>query len=421
MKVFYKSLIALGLSAMSAQSFAAAFQLAEQNVSGLGRAYAGEASAADDASVVGRNAALMTQFNQAQASVAAMYVMPDVSLAGTSTNNGMNPNVLDDSSIAPNAVIPAAYYTQPINDQWYVGVGVYSQFGLATEFDANYAAGQLAGETEIVTINTNFSVAYKVDEQWSLAFGLDHVYADAKIVRNFGASPLPVPAQTEAVRLEGDDQAFGWHVGVAYELDAQTRIGFSYRSETDITFEGDFSNQLPAGAPFYGTQGQKLPGSVELTLPAMAELSASHQYNEVIGVHASLNWTGWNSFQSLAAQVEGRGTVFSKNESFSNSWRVAVGSDYQYSKELKLRLGLAYDQSPADQAHLSISIPDTDRIWFSFGGEYQIDAQSSVDVGVSVLRGKTQNFVEHDNLGQAWGFESRGHATVIGAQYNYAF
>ncbi|CCQ11427.1 Long-chain fatty acid transport protein [Pseudoalteromonas luteoviolacea B = ATCC 29581] len=421
MKQFTKTLIAIGLSSLSAQSFAAAFQLAEQNVSGLGRAYAGEASAADDASVVSRNAALMTHFDSAQLSVAMMFVEPDVSLAGTSTNNGLPSSVLDDSSIAPSAIVPAAYYTRALNDNWFLGVGMYSQFGLATKFNQDYAAGQLAGETEIVTVNTNLSLAYKLDDQWSVGFGLDHVYADAKIVRNLGANPFGVPAATEAVRLEGEDSAFGLHFGVSYDVDANTRVGFSYRSETEVTFEGDFSNQLPATAPFYGTATKKLPGSVELTLPAIAELSASHQWNDIISLHASVLWTGWNSFQTLAAQVEGRGTVFSKDELFSNSWRYALGSEYRFSSELTLRLGLAYDLSPASDEHLSISIPDTDRIWFSMGGEYYFDKHNSVDLGLSVLRGKTQSFIEKDSFGSQWGFESRGHATVIGAQYNYQF
>ena len=59
---FTKTLIAASLAFVSADSFAAAFQLSEQNASGLGRAYAGEASIADDASVVARNPALMTLF-----------------------------------------------------------------------------------------------------------------------------------------------------------------------------------------------------------------------------------------------------------------------------------------------------------------------------------------------------------------------
>lgn len=418
---FKKTILASSMMLLSGQTFAAAFQLAEQSVSGLGRAYAGEASVADDASVVARNPALMSQFKGSQVSVAAMYVKPDVSLLGTSTNNGLSPSVLDSDSIAPSAIVPAAFYTTDLGNDWYVGIGSYSQFGLATEFAADYAPGQLAGETEIVTINTKLSVAYQVNDALTVALGLNHVYADAKILRTFGASPTAIPVATEAVNLEGDDHAYGWDVGASYQLDKHNRFGVHYRSETDVRFEGEFSNQLPAGAPFYGTQGQALSGFVELTLPAIAEVSGSHQINKQAALHYSVVWTGWSSFKTLAAHVEERGTVFSKDENFSNSLRYAVGGDYQYNERLKLRAGIAYDESPADQHHMSISIPDTDRTWFSFGGEYQLTAKSSVDIGVSILRGKTQNFVESDNLGQQWGFESNGHATVLGAQYNMHF
>ncbi|MCF2860192.1 outer membrane protein transport protein [Pseudoalteromonas sp. SMS1] len=412
------ALCGAGVLMTSSQSFAAAFQLAEQNVSGLGRAYAGEASVADDASVVSRNPALMNKLEGTQLSVAAMYVKPDVSLQGISTNNGVPASALNNSSIAPSAVVPSAFITTSINEQWSVGGGVYSQFGLATKFDADYVAGQIAGETEIVTINTGLAASYQVNEQWSLAFGLNHVYADAKIIRNLGANNLGVPSDTEVVNLEGDDSGFGWNIGVVYNIDADNRFGFHFRSETDITFEGTFSNQLPAVTPFNGTAGKKLPGSVAITLPAIAEVSGSHKLNDQSSVHYSILWTGWNSFQTLSAQVENVGTVFSKDENFSNSLRYSIGSDYQWNEALKLRAGFAYDESPADEHHMSISIPDTDRVWYAFGAEYQLSKVSSIDFGVSIIRGKTQRFVEKDNAGSEWGFKSKGHASVFGLQYN---
>jgi long-chain fatty acid transport protein len=413
---FTKTLIAASLALVSADTFAAAFQLAEQNASGLGRAYAGEASIADDASVVARNPALMTLFKDKQLSVAAIGVVPDVSIEGESTSNGIDPSALDDDSIAPSAVIPAAYFTMPYNDKVSLGFGAFSNFGLSTEFNDDYVAGQIAGETEIVTVNLNASVAYKVTEQFSFGIGLNYVYADATIVRKVGANP-GIPFSTNAVDLEGDDTGYGLNVGVMYQLDDDSRFGFNYRSETDITFEGTFSsvaNSVP-----------ELPGSVEITLPAIAEFSGSHQLDEKLGVHYSVLWTGWSSFESLEAQVTlptgDKFVPFEKQEQFDDAFRYSIGADYQYNEDLLLRAGVAFDESPVSQTHLSISIPDTDRFWFSVGGNYAIDTQSNVDLGVSVVRGKTQNFTETDDSGSQWGFESKGHAVVIGAQYNYKF
>ena len=431
---FTKTLIAASLAFVSADTFAAAFQLAEQNVSGLGRAYAGEASVADDASVVARNPALMTLFKEKQLSVAAIAVIPDVSLEGTGNGYGFDNSVLNDDSIAPSAIIPAAYFTMPVNDKVSVGFGAFSNFGLATEFNDDYAAGQIAGETEIVTVNMNASVAYKVSEQFSFGIGLNAIYAEAKIIRKFGVVPpvnpaiASIPASADAVNLEGDDMGYGLNVGLMYKLDENSRFGFNYRTETDITFEGEYSNELPSFIPG-GLNGQlELPGSVEITLPAIAEFSGSHQLDEKLGLHYSVLWTGWSSFDSLEAQVTSptgdKFSAFEKTEDFSDAMRYSIGADYQYSENLLLRAGFAFDESPVSQKHLSISIPDTDRFWFSFGGNYAIDKNSNVDLGVSVLRGKTQTFtetVESDTLPQQWSFESKGHAVLVGAQYNYKF
>lgn len=418
---FTKTLIAASLAVMSADTFAAAFQLAEQNASGLGRAYAGEAAVADDASVVARNPALMSLFKEQQLSVAGIAVVPDVSLRGTEASNAsVNPGQLNDSSIAPAAFVPAGYFVMPIDDKFAVGFGAFSNFGLATEFDMDYPAGQLAGETEIVTVNMNVSGSYKINEQFSVGLGLNYIYADAKIIRNFGANPLGLPAQTQAVHLEGDDYGFGWNIGASYQLDENSRFGFNYRSETDITFDGEYSNQLPAQVG--GLAGVSVPGSVEITLPAIAEFSGTHQLDEKTGLHYSVMWTGWDSFDKLEAHVAGSDApVFSKDENFSNSMRYSIGGDYQFNDSVLLRAGLAYDESPADKNHMSISIPDTDRFWYSFGVNYTMSEQANLDIGMSILRGKTQKFTESDGLGQQWGFESKGHAMLIGAQYNYTF
>ncbi|RXE85768.1 outer membrane protein transport protein [Pseudoalteromonas sp. A757] len=412
-------LIASGAILSSSQALAAAFQLAEQNVSGLGRAYAGEASAADDASVVARNPALMGKLSGTQLSVAAMYVQPDVSLTGTGTSNGIPAAALNDNSIAPSAIIPAIYATHKYNDQWSIGAGIYSQFGLATEFDEDYVAGQIAGETEIVTVNAGISASYQVDEQWSVALGINHVYADAKIIRNLGANNLGQLASLEAVHLEGDDTGFGWNVGVAYQIDENNRLGFHYRSETDITFDGHFRSALPP--EIGGTGNESVPGYVDITLPAIAEISGSHKLNSATSVHYSVLWTGWSSFDELEAIIGTSQSAFTKEENFSNSLRFSVGADYQLNESVKLRAGMAYDESPADENHLSISIPDTDRTWYSFGAEYTLPNQATLDFGISLLRGKTQNFVETDKAQSKWGFRSKGHAMIFGLQYNHKF
>lgn len=56
-----------------------------------------------------------------------------------------------------------------------------------------------------------------------------------------------------------------------------------------------------------------------------------------------------------------------------------------------LRAGLALDRQAA---HDVISIPDTERLWYSLGLTYQVNQNWSVDVGMAYLDGKNVNIDE---------------------------
>ncbi|WP_339719143.1 outer membrane protein transport protein [uncultured Paraglaciecola sp.] len=414
------SILTLFVGVLPLNAFAAAFQLAEHSATGLGRAFAGEAAIADSAAVVARNPALMSSFKNAQISISGTFISPDVSVSGDSAPVYSNAAALDQDSIAPDAFVPAIYYVAPINKKVAVGFGVFSNFGLATEFPEDYAAGQLAGTSEITTVNFNASVSYKINAHWSAGLGLNYIYADAKLVRHFGDNPVGLPAQTVAASLEGDDSGYGWNAGLAYEIDKGSRIGLHYRSKTTVNFEGDYSNQLPAALG--GLGGTVLPGSLELELPATAEFSGVHLIDKKWAFNYSVVWTQWSSFESLEAFVPSSDTpVFSKEENFSNSFRYAIGGSYQLDKNIKLRAGIAYDTTPTDDNHLSISIPDSNRKWLSVGASYMLDKISSVDMGASVIKGAERTFSETDNLGSQWAFKSNGDALIFSAQYNYKF
>ena len=74
MKKFNQSVLATAMLFAAGGANAAAFQLSEVSTSGLGRAYAGEAAIADNASVVATNPALMSLFKTNQFSVGGVYV-----------------------------------------------------------------------------------------------------------------------------------------------------------------------------------------------------------------------------------------------------------------------------------------------------------------------------------------------------------
>lgn len=443
--LFKKTALAVAVAIVSTSAWSAGFQLNEFSSSGLGRAYSGEGAIADDAGNVSRNPALITMFDRPTFSMGAVYIDPDVNVTGKSNLTGQSAN---QDNIAPVAWVPNMHFVMPINDQFGWGASVTSNYGLATEFNDNYAAGIYGGKTDLTTVNLNLSGAYRLDSNWSFGVGFDAVYAKAKIERYAGSlGPLLAgqlqgmvpPSMLDGINspddqiayLKGDEWGFGWNAGILYELDKNNRWGLTYRSEVKIDFDGDYKSSIDpnlsnifasmglTGLPA-GTGGRTQGGALTLNLPEMWEVSGYNRVAPQWAVHYSLTYTSWSQFQELKATGNDGQTLFYKDESFKDAYRIALGTTYYYDKNWTFRTGIAFDDSPVPGDKRSISIPDQDRLWLSAGMTYAFNEDASVDVGASYMHGQTVNFTEGEGPA-AYTFKSEGKAWLFGTNFNYAF
>lgn len=418
---FKKSLIAAAVTLASTQTFAAAFQLNEHSASGLGRAYAGEAAIADNASVLSRNPAAMTTFDKMALSVSGTYIKPDVDVAGDIYAGPTKLASSSESDIAPDAFVPATYFIQPLNDQWAWGLGLFSNYGLATEYSQTFPAGAGAGDTELLTFNINPNIAYRINSNFSVGAGINAVYAKAELNRYAGALSAAIPganSDTRLAHLKGDTWGFGWNVGTLYEINESNRLALTYRSQVDLSFDGDFQG---------ATSGNRVvDGNLKLDLPAQAEFAGYHRLNQQFAVHYSVNWTDWSAFQELKATSDAcaGGVCLNKQEKFKDSMRYALGGTWYINPSWEARIGFAYDNSPIEPEYRSLSIPDSDRVWYSAGATYHIDQDMSVDFGMAYLDGKEVDVNEglrtHDDV-LRWKGTSHGNAFLASAQFNMKF
>ena len=435
--LFTKSALAAAVAIISSNVSAAGFQLNEFSSAGLGRSYSGEGAMADTAASASRNPALLMMYTRPELSFGAVFIDPDVDITGKSPSGAS----LDSKNIAPTAWVPNLHYVQPINDQFAVGASVTSNYGLATEFNDGYTAGAYGGKTDLTTVNLNLSGAYRLNQQFSFGLGFDAVYAKAKLERYAGELPkliagsgqLPpqlagpvsqIPADTQISHLKGDKWGFGWNAGILYEVDENNRYGFTYRSEVKIKFDGDYKSSLPSaynsrlgalGLPM-GTDGTTIPGSLDLNLPEMWEISGYNKVAPQWAIHYSLAYTSWSQFQELKATGNNGQTLFEKHEGFKDAYRIALGTTYFYDDNWTFRTGIAFDDSPVPAQNRSISIPDQDRFWLSAGTSYAFNKDASVDVGISYMHGQKVTIKEGP-----YTFESEGKAWLYGANFNYRF
>lgn len=404
-RLFSKTLLAATITLATQQATAAGFQLNAQSATGLGRAFAGDAVIADNASVMSRNAAAMALFDSSQFSAGINYIKTDIDV--TDINYG--PSSVDDTNNSSGTPVPNIYYVHRLNEQWAFGAGIYSNFGTTNNFDDSFGGTRpgaptakiYGGTTEIKSINYALTASYRVNEQISVGGGLDIVQGSGKLKRDTGSAHFG-----QALDVEADGVGIGWNLGAVYELNERNRFGFSYHYSPEIEAEGDmYKNDLTGGNSIDGH-------TLLMPLPSMAEFSGYHEIKDTkFAVHYSVQWIGWSAFDELNTK-EG---VNLNSYEWQDGMHYAIGGTYFLNDAWTLRAGYMYDTSAQDKI-TSISVPDSDRQWLSGGFSYHFQKKHTVDFGFTYLMGEDVD-VEEGSLTAT----THADAILAGVQYSYSF
>ncbi|HFG2431294.1 TPA: outer membrane protein transport protein [Vibrio cholerae] len=428
-KTFLSCAVAFGLASVSTFTQAAGFQLAEYSATGLGRAYAGEAAMADNASAQWRNPAMLTYLEGTQVSAGAIYVNPNVDVEGTVNHAQLGKTHASSKDFAHDAVIPNFYLSHQLNEQVALGFALGTNYGMETDLGTEFAASHFGNQASVISKEANLNIAYQILPQLSIGGGVRYVMGEG----HFGATApaknlirhpvtnnvMTLPKGTTLKYMEGEDNSWGWQVGSAWQINQEHRVGFAYKSEVVMDFEGH------AEGVSYGSYK---PGMMSVTLPATAELASFHQLNDQWAIHASINWTDWSSFKELTAVFPEKSDLI-KSENWEDNYRFALGTTYQYDAKLALRAGVAYDTSAVDDKNRTATIPETDRTWVSVGGSYIATPQLTLDAGFTYIFAKDATINEPRDasdqtaaaIGGAFTGNVSGNVWLIGVQANYRF
>lgn len=402
---------------------AAGFQLAEYSATGLGRAYAGEAAMADNASAQWRNPAMLTYLKGTQLSAGAVYVDPNVDVSGTTNFYGTEIPA-NSEDFAHDAVIPNFYVSHQYSEQFFVGAAFGTNYGMETDLGTDFAASHFGNEASVISMEANLNAAYQINDAVSIGGGLRYVMGEGSFGATAPTSNAYALSQGTTLKyMEGDDTAWGWQLGAAWQIDERNRVGFAYKSAVDLKLTGSANI-------FTGTPIATSTGSIDLTLPATAELASFHQLTEKVAIHASVNWTDWSSFKQLYADLDTLPSQTIKVENWEDNYRFALGTTYQWDPKLALRAGVAYDMSAVSDKNRTITIPETDRTWLSVGASYAFTKQFTLDGGFTYVftkdapitesRGYDSDDTAEALAGQFVG-ETSGHVIIVGVQANYTF
>ncbi len=419
-----RALTALALSAvvggLPQPSWASGFAIIEQSVSGLGNAFAGGAASAQDATTVFYNPAGMTILKGAEFIAAAHVIIPSAKFRNSASVTSIGPPLTggNGGDGGQTGVVPNLYYTRPFTDRLIFGLGINAPFGLSTKYDDGWIGRYHALKSEVKTVNINPSLAYKVDDHWSVGGGIDVQHLDATLTNaidqasicnglpiaavcalpavGLPAASIASTATDAAVDLSADDWGLGYNLGLLYEVNPNLRFGLAYRSKISYTLKGtaDFqgANALRAAIAAAGTPAA-LAGfavdqtvSADITLPEMVSLSAYHHYGSKLAVMGDITWTRWSRFKQLVINFDAGHPTQIQPENWRNNLRYSLGVTYDLDSDWTLRAGAAYDQTPIRNAtYRTPRIPGNSRTWLAMGAGYRLNDKLCLDVGYAHL------------------------------------
>ena len=385
---FKRHLVALAvtstLGGASTLAPAAGFALIEQSASGMGNAFAGAAATAEDASTVFYNPAGMSRLEGTQITVGGHLI--DLS-AKFSNSGSSKPAAIVTNPLGGNggdaggiAVVPNFYFVLPIGERLNFGVGVNAPFGLKTEYDDNWAGRFQGIKSELMTINVNPALSFKVNDVFSVGVGANYQRLKAELT-----NAVVLGANTEGrAKLEADDDAWGWNAGVLFQPTSSTKIGASYRSKLNYKLDGTTTVTTATGAVVAPASG---PTVADVTLPDSFSLSLAQKLNDQWEFLADATYTKWSEINRINIVNSTNGTLRdSLVLDFDNTWRYSIGLNYKLNDGWTLKGGLALDQSPVKGAATrSVRLPDNDRTWVSLGASMKIKQNGRLDMGYAHL------------------------------------
>ena len=318
-----------------------------------------------------------------------------------------------------------------------IDLGSAGTLGVGADLTLSYGAGiawpeDWDGEAIIIsqdlqTYNINPNVSYKLPgKDLSFGAGAQIIRTNVRLVRD---AVLRDDTQVKST-IAGSGWGFGGTASVLYRPIKPLSIGLNYRSAANLNIEGDAHFEGEEGTAFESTFTDQA-GSTMIPLPHALTLGVGYTYDKLF-VGLDINYTTWSRYDQLVLNFsepcrEGSESCDPAVDEtdppqtvITNNWQDAMafrfGIQYEAVKNLDVRAGFAYDNTPIPEKTLSPSLPGNDRAAVSLGLGYTI-AGFRADVGYQFVNALEREVRDTDNLPGI--YKTKAHVLGLNLGYGY--
>ncbi len=285
---------------------------------------------------------------------------------------------------------------------------VFDRLSIGASLDIQYASARLSQAVDFGGIGANIlgSQFFPALPAVFAASGVPAPFIPGfvKATEQAYANAGFVPQGRDGIsELNGDGWDLGFTIGAIFEYLKgneiaclqEGRIGFSYRSGISHTLRGSaqFSGVpvIAASGAFTPIPGVTLPiptfpagnalrsvffdqsATAQLDLPELYHFSIYQRFLHNFAIMGDIELSRWSRLQQITISFENPGTPTNiLNLQYKDAYRYAVGLEWYTTKQLTLRTGFAYDETPIKSASLrDPRIPDNNRYFLSAGLQYK--------------------------------------------------
>jgi long-chain fatty acid transport protein len=376
---------------LTGPAFGSGFSIFEQGAKATGMAGA-FAATADDPSAMFYNVAGIAQQRHMAAMTGATFINFSNEFEGASDDafaSGVSAKYDRHTFIPPNA-----YAVLPIGDNITLGFGMFSGYGLRTDWQDPFPGRFVARDTNLKTVSVQPSIAWQTsDGRLAIGGGVEYRRARLSLQRNNGIfNPFTQRISDVAnIYLSSDwDSGIGWTAGVLFKPTETLRVGASYRSDMDIDFNGDATfSQISTG-------NAQLDAIVKAGLPPNQKIKATLPFPAVtaIGIATSAipNWdvefdithSTWSRFKTLLVEFQTTpANNLNRPQNWNDTFSYRLGANRKIGETWEVRFGGVFDENPQPTEGVGPLLPDSDRVGGTFGvafhhGPFTLEASDMV-------------------------------------------
>jgi len=377
------SLAAAGLLA-AAPAFPSGFQIMTQGprATGMGLAFT---AVADDPSAIFYNPAGIGFQDHFSVELGAGFI---TKLSGDFT--GGNPFPGDGANGTQHKttfVTPNFYAVIPLTEDFKLGLGAFSQYGLGFRWNDPAPSypwpGKFISDNAVIqSVDLNPVLAWKLTPAVSIAGGADYRMSRVQLERNNGLyDPLSNAVDDVArVKLNSsiwDNHAWGWNAALLIKPAPTFSIGASYRSKIGIDYVGDanFTQIQTGNALIDALVLSRLPQGnqtvrTHVEFPASLNLGMAYVIGKNTTISLEGDWTEWSQFSQLNISFDNPAIPpLDRTTNWKDSWAYRMGVEQKFGS-WAVRTGYYRDKTPQPDSDVGPILADNDRDGYTLGFGY---------------------------------------------------